>query len=123
MTCPRRGDAKRDRLPHEYLWSEREVRTLRSLWPDVGVIAERLGRSRKAVREKAALIGLPRQFKRTAPWSRAQIAAVVNSDDPVKVVAVQLGRSAKAVKVMRSKLRKRGFRLVPLPAYDLEIRA
>ncbi len=112
-TYPRRGDARRDRYPYEYLWSPREDELLRRRWRAaagvdvVGELAARLGRSRKAIRMRALALGLPRRGRRRPPPLTPEIRRdALYSTDPLKEIAARTGRTVKSIKMIRWRHRR-----------------
>jgi len=87
-------------------WSENEVKLLKKLYQDKSVrnIADKLGRSLKAVKSKASAIGLTREGPRF--WSNQEMARLkkLHSNKTNKDIAKQLGRSVWAVAAKAHKL-------------------
>jgi hypothetical protein len=87
-------------------WSVDEIKLLKKLYPIEGAqsIADKLGRSLKAVKSKAASIGLKKEGAR--PWSNQEIALLkkLYLKNSPRDIANKLGRTHFAVAVKAYKL-------------------
>jgi hypothetical protein len=81
-------------------WSKDEVKLLKELFPQGGAreIAERVGRSLVAVRQKAYYMGIRTSEHRFWSANEVQLLKKLYQDENAQSIADKLGRSLKAVK-------------------------
>ena len=101
-------------VPHENAWSEHENNLIRTLYTKLGpeALAERTGRTPRAVRLQAFRLGANR---RIAKWTAREdeiIRQRFDTDNPI-MVAGELGRTLSAVRSRASRLRRTGKETKP----------
>ena len=98
--------SNKDKRAIEFLWSENDERILKELWPDTSFAAERLNRTRRAVRAKAIKLNLGTRYRRGKAWVDKDRHDAIYSPDPLRDIAARLGRTIKAVKTVRNTHRR-----------------